>query len=250
MTTEKQKPEESHTRVVNPYVSVDCILLGFDGERMRVLLVRQREKESEENRTDFYKLPGSLIYMDENLDEAAQRVLKQLTGLERVQMVQFQAFGDADRLSKAADKVWLERFHRLEHHLERIVTIAYISLVRIDTRYEKLQSGYEAQWTYCDELPPLAFDHTVIVHKALDFVGRLVKHDPGKIFNLLPRKFTALQLFTVLQAVTGAKMDIRNFHKKLQTMPYVIPLEEKEKGVNHRAARYFKFDRKLLGHVK
>jgi hypothetical protein len=122
-------------------------------------------------------------------------------------------------------------------------------VVLIDTRYEKLLPGHEAQRSFADELPPLAFDHSSSsTRQSTSWAAR--EHDPVKIFNLRPRKFSAFQLFPVLQAVTGAKMDIRNFHKKLQTMPYVIPLEEKEKGVNHRAARYFKFDRKLLGHVK
>lgn len=102
--------------------------LGFDGTQLNVLIVRQKESGNDDNSTNNYKLPGSLIYMDENLDEAAKRVLKQLTGLVQIRMVQFRAFGDARRLANPNDKVWLERFHHLEHHLERIVTIAYLSL--------------------------------------------------------------------------------------------------------------------------
>ena len=82
------------------------------------------------------------------------------------------------------------------------------------------------------------------VDEAIKTVQRITSTNPTQIFDLLPRKFTAAQLHTVYQAVTGKSIDFRNFHKKIQSMPYVVQLEEKEQGVNHRAAHYFKFDRK------
>ena len=226
--------------MVNPYVSVDCVLLGFDGEQLNVLLVRQ-SGEGGEDSTGAYKLPGSLINMDEDLDDAARRVLKQLTGLSQIRMKQFRAFGGANRLANAGDAVWLQRFHKLDKQLERIVTIAYLSLLRIDRKMERLQGGYEAQWTPVNKLPRLAFDHEDIVHTAVDEVKRMARLSPTVLFDLLPRKFTAAQLRLVMEHVAGAKPDIKNFHKKLAQMPYVVPLDEKEQGVNHRAARYYKF---------
>lgn len=231
-------------RLVNPYVSVDCVLLGFDGTQLNVLIVRQKESGNDDNSTNNYKLPGSLIFMDENLDEAAQRVLKQLTGLVQIRMEQFHAFGNVKRLANPSDMIWLERFHHLEHHLERIVTIAYLSLLRIDRKREKLQKEYDAQWIPISEIPQLAFDHNEIVDTAVKTVERITSSNPARIFDLLPRKFTAAQLHAVYQSVTGKSIDFRNFHKKMQSMPYVVQLDEKEQGVNHRAAHYFKFDRK------
>lgn len=241
---ENIKTESPVGKEVNPCVSVDCVLLGFDGQQLNVLVVGQREKDNDNNSTGRYKLPGSLIYMDENLDEAAQRVLHQLTGLVQVKMVQFHAFGGTSRLSDPKDTVWLERFHRLEHHLERVVTIGYLSLLRIDRKYKNLNTGYEARWMPISELPPLAFDHNEIVRVAQDAVRRMARETPEHLFGLLPRKFTAAQLHSVYQAVTGYRIDVRNFHKKIQSMPYVVALDEREQGVNHRAGRYFKFERK------
>ena len=226
--------------MVNPYVSVDCVLLGFDGEQLNVLLVRQ-SGEGGEDSTGAYKLPGSLINMDEDLDDAARRVLKQLTGLSQIRMRQFRAFGGANRLANAGDEGWLQRVQKLDKQLERIVTIAYRSLLRIDRKMERLQGGYEAQWTPVNQLPHLAFDHEDIVHTAVDEVKRMARLSPTVLFDLLPRKFTAAQLRLVMENVAGAKPDIKNFHKKLAQMPYVVPLDEKEQGVNHRAARYYKF---------
>lgn len=226
--------------MVNPYVSVDCVLLGFDGEQLNVLLVRQSGEDGADS-TGAYKLPGSLINMDEDLDDAAQRVLRQLTGLTQVKMTQFRAFGGANRLADAGDTVWLQRFHKLEKQLERIVTIAYLALLRIDRRMEKLQGGYEAQWMPVGSLPRLAFDHEEIVRTAVLEVERLARLTPTILFDLLPRKFTAAQLRLVMEHVAGLKCDVKNFHKKLAQMPYVVPLDEKEEGVSHRAARYYKF---------
>ncbi len=225
---------------VNPYVSVDCVLLGFDGEELNVLLVRQSGADGADS-TGAYKLPGSLINMEEDLDDAAQRVLHQLTGLSQVRMTQFQAFGGADRLANADDAVWLQRFHKLDRQLDRIVTIAYLSLLRIDRRTRKLEGGYEAQWTPVGNMPRLAFDHSEIVRAAVESVGRMARLDPTVLFGLLPRKFTAAQLRLVMEKVAGMPMDAKNFHKKLAQMPYVVPLEEKEEGVKHRAARLYKF---------
>jgi ADP-ribose pyrophosphatase YjhB (NUDIX family) len=226
--------------MVNPYVSVDCVLLGFDGEQLNVLLVRQTGEDGKDN-TGAHKLPGSLINMDEDLDDAAKRVLKQLTGLSQVKMTQFRAFGGAKRLADAGDAIWLQRFHKLDKQIERIVTIAYLSLLRVDRRMERLQGGYEAQWVPIGKLPRLAFDHEEIVRTAVKEVERLARLTPTILFDLLPRKFTAAQLRLVMENVAGAKPDVKNFHKKLAQMPYVVPLDEKEEGVNHRAARYYKF---------
>lgn len=225
---------------VNPYVSVDCVILGFDGMQLNVLVVRQCRSGGEES-TGHYKLPGSLLYMDENLDEAAYRVLKQLTGLTNINMMQFHAFGDVNRLKNEEDSMWLERFHHLEHHLECIVTIAYAALVRIDRNMTRLDGGYEATWIPVAELPKLAFDHNEIVKEAIVNLKNRGTLDPSILFDLLPKKFTASQLRVMMESVLETPLDMKNFHKKMAQMPYVVPLDEKEVGVSHRAARYFKF---------
>ena len=147
-------------RKINLHVSVDCALIGFDGEHFRVLLVDQVGKQQEFGVNDM-KLPGSLIYNDEDLDEAAKRVLHELTGLKNVKMMQFKAYGSKDRTRNPKDVVWLERFHRLdEHKIERIVTVAYVALVKIDKRFEQLSAKYDARWMSVDEVKSLAFDHS------------------------------------------------------------------------------------------
>lgn len=230
-------------REINLHVSVDCVLIGFDGEHFRVLLVEQVGKQQELGVNDM-KLPGSLIYNDEDLDEAAKRVLHELTGLKNVKMMQFKAYGSKDRTRNPKDVIWLERFHRLdEKKIERIVTVAYVALVKIDKRFEQLSSKYDARWMSVDEVESLAFDHLQILRDALAFIRQYVENVPSVLFDLLPRKFTALQLRILYQLLYNKEFDVRNFHKKISQMSYVVPLEEKQVGVSHRAARYYKFDR-------
>lgn len=229
---------------INLHVSVDCVLVGFDGDRFRVLLVKQQVDASSDNHGDIMKLPGSFIYNDEDLDEAAQRVLYELTGLKNVKMIQFKAYGSKDRMHNAKDVVWLEQFHGLNGKvIDRVVTVAYLSFVKIDKKMEKLSDKYDAKWIPVDEIKVLAFDHLLIMHDALVKIRHYVDAFPVIIFDLLPRKFTAAQLRSLYQLVYNRTFDVRNFHKKIVQMPYVVLIGEKEVGVSHRAARYYRFDR-------
>ena len=228
--------------MVNPHVSVDCVLIGFDGEQLCVLVIRQLDAIHEEG-LNHYKLPGSLIYEDEDLDDAAKRVLKELTGLKSVKMIQFRAFGSKDRTRNPKDVRWLERFHSLNEKIDRIVTIAYLTLLKIDRKYTQLSHQYEACWMPVKEVKELAFDHKQIVEEALAYIRQYVENTPSSLFTLLPRKFTASQLRTLYEVIYDREFDVRNFHKKIALMDYVVPLEEKERGVAHRAARYYRFDR-------
>ena len=233
--------------LANNHISVDCVVAGFDGEQLKVLLIR---RAGEENGQIFHdmKLPGSLIYMDEDLDEAAKRVLYELTGLKNVHLTQFKAFGSKDRTKDPKDVHWLE--HAMSMKVERIVTVAYLSLVKIDRALNRGLEAYQAEWVALPDIKALAFDHNLIIREALAFIRQYVDANPAALFDLLPRKFTALQLRRLYELVYGKQLDVRNFHKKIALMGYVVPLEEKEQGVAHRAARYYRFDKKVYNKLR
>ena len=240
---DRKRPPAAPQPLANNHISVDCVVLGFDGVRLRVLLIQRTGQELSGEVFHLMKLPGSLIYMDENLDDAAARVLQELTGLRHVNLVQFKAFGSKDRTNDPKDMLWLER--SMHEHVERIVTIAYIALVKIDRAISTGLDDYQACWVALDDVGDLAFDHNLIIREARDYIRRYVDNHPASLFDLLPRKFTASQLRTIYELVYGREVDVRNFHKKIALMDYVIPLEEREQGVAHRAARYYRFDRKV-----
>ena len=216
---------QKNTPLANNHISVDCVVIGFDGEQLKVLLVKRAGEDNGEVYHDM-KLPGSLIYMDEDLDEAAQRVLYELTGLKNVNLMQFKAFGSKNRTSNPKDVRWLER--AMQSRVERIVTIAYLSMVKIDRTLDK----------------------NLIIKEAMTYIRQFVEFNPSMLFELLSRKFTAAQLRTLFELVYDKVVDVRNFHKKIAMMEYVVPLEEKQQGVAHRAARYYKFDKKIYNKVR
>lgn len=229
-------------------ISVDCVILGFDGKELNVLLVN---RSGEENGKVFHdmKLPGSLIGSREDLDDAAHRVLKELTGLERIEMMQFKAFGSKDRTKDPKDVHWLEHASSLK--IDRIVTIAYVALIRIDRKINSNLDDTQALWMPVKAVPSLAFDHNQILNEAVLYIAGMTRNDISILFGLLPAKFTVPQFKTLCETTFGKKLDARNFYKKLANlMPYVVPLDEKEKGTSHRAARYYRFDKTIYKKTK
>jgi hypothetical protein len=227
---------------INPHVSVDCVILGFDGFHLNVLLLKRTGNDGGGRFSDL-KLPGSLIYADEDLDDAAQRVLGELFSSDTIYMRQFKSFGFPGRTSNPRDIGWLENAFKLK--IGRIVTVGYLSLIRIDDKLKLKSDMVQAFWSPVPEIHNLAFDHDQILQAAFLEVRRFVTMDPALVFNLLPKKFTAAQMRTLFEQLFGQRMDVRNFHKKIERMDYVVAMEEYEKGVAHRAARFYRFDKKI-----
>lgn len=243
-----QETGKSHPMpLANNHISVDCVVMGFDGTQLKILLVKRVGEEQGEVFHDM-KLPGSLIYMDEDLDEAAKRVLYELTGLKNVHLAQFKAYGSKDRTKNPKDVHWLER--AMQSKVERIVTIAYLSLVKIDRALNHNLDNYQACWVALEDIGDLAFDHNLIIKEAVSYVRQYAHIDPSALFDLLPRKFTAAQLRALYEVVYNKSIDIRNFHKKIALLKYIVPLDEHQEGVAHRAARFYRFDKKLYNKLR
>ena len=226
--------------IYNPHVSVDCVVFGFDGERMKVLLIERNITEQNELYNDK-KLPGSIILADEDLDDAASRVLNELTGLKNIYLSQFRSFGSPDRTKDPRDVLWLENTMQLK--IGRIVTVAYVALVKIDRKIQVRHGDTRPTWVELRELAEmnLAFDHVEIISKGLDHIRHRMDIEPHLLFELLPRKFTISQLRTLYDTVHQTRSDVRNFQKKVAQWNYVVPLDEMEENVPHRAARLYRY---------
>ena len=231
-------------REYNPYVSVDCVIFGFDGKGLNVLLI---ERHIQENNNDYNdkKLPGSIIYMDENLDEAASRVLTELTGLKNIPLSQFHSFGDPGRSGNPRDVLWLEKTTHTK--IGRIVTIGYVALIKINRKITLDSEGRSANWYNVRDVKRMnmAFDHSLIIEKGLEHIKHWFSVEPDLMFKLLPRKFTLSQLRLLYDAVNQTKSDVRNFQKKVKQWRNLVMLDELEKNVPHRAARLYKFSGQL-----
>ena len=229
--------EQNKNQMFYPHVSVDCVLMGAVDDKLSVLLVERQVAGSEEK---HYKLPGSLIYENEDPDQAAQRVLFEDTGLKRLALKQFRCYGSPVRTKNNEAAPWLENAAKLK--INRILTIAYLALCKMK-KAELKEKGDTLIWAPVDELPHLPFDHREIIDAAVSEIRSWIDAEPRIVFDYLPAKFTAYQLRRTFEVIYNKPMDVRNFHKRMNAMQYVVLTDEMEKGVSHRAARYYRFDK-------
>lgn len=233
--------ERSATATID--VSVDCVVFGFDGESLNVLLIEQGLPESgvlTAEKTQI-ALPGDMVLEDESLNDSAARVLKELTSLEGIYLKQFHTFGDPQRVKGLKDQDWLRSFR--VNPDRRVITVAYYSLVKMD-EYLPQPSSFagNTSWVNVADIPELAFDHNDIVDKALDVLREeLISRHIG--FELLPEKFTLSQLQQLYEVILDKKLDKRNFRKNIKKLDQIVALDEKQTGVLHKPAQLFKFER-------
>lgn len=230
-----------NSNFIQTYVSVDCVVFGFDHEnKLNILLVQKYLDEMPVERSK--RLPGSLILSNEDVDDAAQRVLTELTGIKKMVLKQFKCYADPNRASNEDDIKWMGKEYK--HQIERIITVAYLSLCKIDHKINSAKYD-TVDWCTIDKVPTLPFDHNKIITESLIEIRKWIETDFSIIFELLPKKFTIRQLYQLYSSLSEKNIDIKNFHKKIATFSYIIPLDEMEKNVSHRAARFYKFDAKV-----
>jgi ADP-ribose pyrophosphatase YjhB (NUDIX family) len=218
------------------------VVFGFEFGKLNVLLLERKMMFQGQECKDL-KLPGDLVRKDEDLDTAAARVLKELTGLENIYLKQYAAIGTPNRLTRLErDMEWLRQ---IGHPEEVVVTVAYYSLLNIDQeRINKFQLQEDVKWYPVSQIKELAFDHMEILADGLEALRTELRSNPIG-FELLPSKFTLSQLQKLYEVILGVTLDKRNFRKKVTNMPYVIPINEKERGVSHKPARYYIFNKKV-----
>ena len=208
-----------HYKYPHPSVTTDCVIFGFDGSRLNVLLI-ERGIEPFKGRWAF---PGGFIKMDETALMGAKRELFEETGLKDAYIKQFHAFSDPDRDPR-----------------ERVITIAYYALVRI-SEVKGGDDAAKAQWFTLDQVPSLAFDHDLILRHALKELREQIHFEPIG-FELLPEKFTMTQLQHLYEAILDVKFDRRNFCNKMLKLGILTELDEKLTLVNKKVAFLYKFN--------
>lgn len=204
------------------YVSVDCIIFGFDQGELKLLLL----KRNFEPAMGKWSLMGGFVQENESVDDAAKRVLKELTGLEDVFMEQVGTFGDIRRDPG-----------------ERVISVAYYALVNVNEYDRDLVQQHNAYWIKIDELPPLIFDHPEMIAKARELMKHQASDNPIS-FNLLPELFTLTQLQNLYEAIYGEQMDKRNFRKRIATMDFIEKTDFIDKSGSKRGAYLYKFNDK------
>lgn len=234
-------------RTINPHISVDCVVFGFSTNQLKVLLIEREYKDDSGNQARDHKLPGDFITLNEDLDLAASRTLEELTGLKHIFLQQFAFLGEPDRISRESDMNWLNRTTGLEIH--RVVTAAYFSLINITESNSEFAIKNNAYWMDIKEVPALAFDHSQIIERGLFHLRMALRNEPIG-FELLPEKFTIRELQSLYEVILDCDLDNRNFRKKILKSNYLIQLDEKQSGVAHKPAYYYRFDKDIYEEQK
>lgn len=203
----------------NIALSVDCVIFGFDENKLKVLLIRSDLQKFQSKWT----LLGDLVKSNEDLDAAANHILKQRTGLSDVYLEQVHTFGDVKR-----------------HPAGRVVTVVYCSLINIQHHQLKILDN-ELHWHEIENVTDLGFDHQKIVNSCYEWLQKRVQEHPLG-FSLLPSKFSLRELQNLYEAILNIKLDRRNFRKKFFAMDFLVDIGEEEQNVRHRPGRLYKFN--------
>ena len=200
--------------------AVDCIVFGFDGDTLKILLI-QRGFEPEKGK---WSLMGGFVQENESIDQASNRILKQLTGLDGMYLEQLHTFGDPNR-----------------DPMERTVSTAYFALIDI-LKYEKqLNTDYHPEWFSLKRMPKLIFDQQEMVELAKRRVRYKAALHPI-LFELLPSRFTIPQLQSLYESVYNTAIDKRNFSKRILATGLLIKQADKDKSGSRRGAFYYQLN--------
>ena len=209
-----------HSKV---WLSVDCIIFGFDGNHLK-LLIGRRQMDPGRGEWSLY---GGFVRNDESVDDAAHRVLFELTGMRTLYMRQVGAFGSVDRDPG-----------------ERVVSVAYYVLINVADYDDHLRQEYNLEWVRLDEMPQLYSDHNQMVQQAQKQMRLKLSTEPVA-FRLLPSLFTLTQLQKLYEAVKGEELDKRNFRKRIKEMNFIEKTELIDKTGSKRGAALYRFNKRL-----
>ena len=201
-------------------LAVDCIVFGFDGLNLKVLLI----KRGFEPEKDKWSLMGGFVGNNEDPNQAANRVLNQLTGLEGIYLEQLQVFGNPNR-----------------DPIERTISVSYFALIDIHKYEKQLSDNYHPEWFLIKDIPNLIFDHHEMINQAKKRLRYKAASHPI-LFELLPHKFTIPQLLSLYEGIYDTQFDKRNFSRKLLSTDLLVKLKDKDKDSSKKGAFYYTLD--------
>ena len=223
VTGDHQPADKDASLLVSGYpkvpLTVDCVIFGFTDNTLKVLLI----KSDLEQFRDKLSLLGDMVKSNEDLDNAANRVLLERTGMQNVYLEQVRTFSKVDR-----------------HPGGRVITTVYASLLDFKNQELKIHEN-EINWHAVNQITEMAFDHKHILDVCYTWLQKRIQEHP-LAFSLLPEKFSLRQLQNVYEAILGTQLDRRNFRKKFASMGLLIDTGEMEVHVTHRPGKLYKFD--------
>jgi ADP-ribose pyrophosphatase YjhB (NUDIX family) len=225
-----------------PGVSIDCVVIGFDLKQIQILLNKIKT-------VDLWMLPGGFIFRDEDMDQAATRILEERTGIRLPYLKQFYTFGDVNRRDGTKIALFDQRrgisFEKFRKFLEqRFISSGYLSLVNMmscNPAPDMLSDT--CTWYALDQLPELIYDHRQIVDKAMEELRRWINYMPVGM-SLLPDKFTMKDFQILYEQILNKELDRGNFQKKMLRLGFLDRQEKQLSGGAHKAPYLYSFNEK------
>jgi 8-oxo-dGTP diphosphatase len=205
-----------------PNIKIACVIIRFVNNKLEVLLQQHFEQNSFTQ--DVWGLPYNFVKVEETTMDSVQRLLKGKNNFEIGFLDQFRTFEELNSTSKQIG-----------------FTIAYCAFVRQKDNVMDESFLDSCKWYLLDELPNLLSTQKEILNFSLKYLKTLIKYEPI-VFNLLPQKFTLLELICLYEQFLSVELDKSNFRRKILSMNLLVPLNEKQQDVSHRAAKYYEFD--------
>ena len=202
-------------------VAVDCIIFGFDENKLKILVGRRQMDPG----YGEWSLYGGFVRNDESVDDAANRTLFELTGMQQVYMQQVGAFGSVDRDPG-----------------ERVVSVAYYALINVNDYDDQLRKEHGVEWVNIDDVPKMYSDHNEMILQARRMMQKMIRTEPIS-FQLLPGLFTLTQLQRLYEAVNGEEVDKRNFRKRIKEMDFIEKTTLIDKTGSKRGAFLYRFNK-------
>lgn len=215
-----------------PHISVDTVIFGFNGDQLKVLLLKMKFNQQ-------WFLPGGYMKKEENLESAAIRILRERTQLDKIFLQEFAVFSELNRSEETfkdfPDDLW---------HKKRFISVGYYALVNhkdVSPIGDELSESCD--WIILDELESqnITMDHKKIIEKALNTLREQISYKPIGL-NLLPEKFTLSELQKLYEAILGRTLNRGNFYRKIKNIGILKKLDEKRKGGAHKAPDLYTFD--------
>ncbi|MET1056128.1 MAG: NUDIX domain-containing protein [Pedobacter sp.] len=213
-----------------PHISVDSVVFGFNENQLKVLLVRMATGQK-------WLLPGGYVFKDESVDDAAQRVLKERTGAERIYLQEFGVSGNTNRsedyFKHYDDDLW---------HKQRFISIGFYALV--DYTQVNLETDHfsdTCEWKSIEKMPELAMDHQRIFETALMVLRQQLSYKPIGM-NLLPERFTISELQRLYETILGRSLNRGNFYRRIMRFDVLVKHEDQRKGGAHKSPNLYSFD--------
>ena len=217
-----------YTSNQNITVAIDCVIFGFDLKKLNLLLFKRRVNPFKGS----WSLIGEVLENNVSLNQSATDILSKLTGLENIYLKQLKTYGALNRDPK-----------------ERVISIVYFSLIRVDKLSLKIVENYDAKWFAFNELPDLILDHSEMVKDSISELRSIAKDQPLG-FELLPKLFTLPQLQTLYECIYNTKFDSRNFRKKILSLNVLEKTNLKDKSTSRKGAFLFGFKENIVNNYQ